>query len=354
MALSATSLALVEPAAAEWDAFAATHPHGHLLQSSSWARLKAGVGWAVRRVALSDGGVLRAGAQLLVKRRFGLAAVYVPRGPLLSGDAAIDNRLLDACERLARRERAVFLRVEPNLLHGDETAEALSRTLERRGFVPAEPFQPRSSIQLDLAAPPDALLAAMSKGHRADIRRAAREGVTVRAGQGEADLGSYYDVMRETATRAGFGIHSRAYYGEAWRLFGEHALLLLAERAGRVVATCLVFAWAGTGTYLYGGSTDEGLRAGANHAVQWEALQWAQARGCRVYDFWGIPDVFGLAAGADEIERARLEAEAQHDPLFGVYRFKKGFGGRVVRYLPAYDRQYIPPLYRLWQRRMAS
>jgi serine/alanine adding enzyme len=352
MALSTTPLALVEPDAAQWDAFAAAHPYGHLLQSSPWARLKAGVGWVTRRIAVAEGGDLRAGAQLLVKHRFGLAAVYIPRGPLLSGDATLDDRLLDACEHLARRERAVFLRLEPNLLSSDSAAVVLSDTLQRRGFVEAEPFQPRSTIHLDIAVPPESLLVAMSKGHRADIRRASREGVTVRAGRDQADLDSYYEVMRTTATRAGFAIHSRAYYGEAWRLFGDHALLLLAEREGRVVATCLVFAWAGAGLYLYGGSTDEGLRAGANHALQWEALQWAHARGCQVYDFWGVPDAFGRAAEAEDTERARLEAQAQHDPLFGVYRFKKGFGGRVVRYLPAYDRQYIPPLYRLWQRRM--
>ena len=117
----------------------------------------------------------------------------------------------------------------------------------------------------------------------------------------------------------------------------------------------MIFAWAGEGLYLYGGSTEAGLKSGANHALQWQAIQWARARGCRLYDFWGVPDQFGLAAlAADEAERARLEAAAKSDPLYGVFRFKKGFGGQVTRYLPAYDRVYMPPLYALWQRRFGG
>jgi serine/alanine adding enzyme len=349
-------LATVTPDQETWDQFVQRHPAGHLLQLSGWGELKRRVGWEPRRLVVTagDGAPFVAGAQVLLRRRFGLAAAYVPRGPLLSGDQQADELLLDALERLARRARSVFLRLEPNLLETDPASVALAGALQRRGFIPAAPIQPRSTIHLDLAAPPERLLAQMSKGHRADIRRAAREGVTVRRGTAPADLDAFYAIMQQTGSRADFAIHSRSYYRDAWELFGERALLLLAEREGRVVAACLVFAAAVAGLYLYGGSTDEGLRAGANHALQWEALQWARERGSARYDFWGIPDAIGQALGAaDETERARLEAEAQRDPLIGVYRFKKGFGGAVARYMPAYDRRYIAPLYELWRRRTA-
>jgi hypothetical protein len=73
---------------------------------------------------------------------------------------------------------------------------------------------------------------------------------------------------------------------------------------------------------------------------------------------WGIADARGryelaLDAGANSgsPEMTRLEDEARRDPLDGVYRFKKGWGGKVVRTVPAYDRVFIPPIYWLWQRR---
>ncbi|HWQ12888.1 MAG TPA: peptidoglycan bridge formation glycyltransferase FemA/FemB family protein, partial [Roseiflexaceae bacterium] len=176
------TLTAAEPDEATWDAFAAGHPHGHLLQSSAWGRLKRTVGWQARRLAVAEGGAILAGAQVLIKRRLGLAVLYVPRGPLLAGDRTADALLLRALDRLAFRARAVFLRLEPNLLEADPAASPLWGWLLGRGFVAAEPIQPRSTVHLDLIPPPERLLAAMSKGHRADIRRSAREGVAVRAG----------------------------------------------------------------------------------------------------------------------------------------------------------------------------
>lgn len=345
-------LAVLSPDNAEWDAFVAAHPHGHLLQSSGWGALKGRFGWEQRRVAVRGAAGLLAGAQLLIRRRLGLGMAYAPRGPLLSGAEATDMLLLAALRRVARRERAVFLRLEPNMLEDAPDADVLHSLLLTRGFAPVEPIQPRSSIHLELAPPPERLLAGMSKGHRADIKRAAREGVTVRIGADEADLDRFYAIMSATGARAQFGIHSRDYYRTVWQIFDAQASarLLLAEHGGATVATALVVADAGAGLYLYSGSTAAGLECGAQHAIQWQALQWARECGCRLYDFWGIPDALGRAQTAPPDQQALLEEHARSDPLHRVYRFKKGFGGRVVRYLPAYDQVFLTPLYAAWRR----
>jgi lipid II:glycine glycyltransferase (peptidoglycan interpeptide bridge formation enzyme) len=364
-------LAIVEPDGAAWDDFTQRHLQGHLLQSAGWGALKARFGWECRHLAVADAGGLRAGAQMLFRHRLGACVAYVPRGPLFASDAAADALLLTALDRQARRRRAVFLRIEPNVPEDDPAADALHSFLLLRGFRPAEPIQPRSSIHLDMAPPPERLLAAMSKGHRADIRRAEREGVAVRVGENDRDLDTFYAIMEATGTRAGFAIHSRDYYRAAWELFSglvapragreqglegrSHARLLLAERNGATLAAFLIFAWAGAGLYLYSGALEEGLKSGANHALQWQALLWAKERGCTCYDFWGVPDALGQAATTeDAAERARLEQMAQADPLAGVFRFKKGFGGQLVRYLPAYDLVYVPALYALWRRRFGG
>lgn len=352
---SSSSLALLEPEAVAWDSFVREHPQGNLLQQSGWGALKSRGGWQVRRLALVGPQGIQAGAQVLIKRRLGLAGAYVPRGPLFSGDAATDQLLLTGLERLCKRNRAIFLRLEPNLLENAPEADALHTRLLLADFQAVDPLQPRTTVHLDLAPAPERLLAAMSKGHRADIKRAARDGVAVRAGVGVGDLDAFYAIMQSTSVRAGFSIHSRDYYAAAFDIFraSDDATLLLAEWQGAPVATAMVFADSHAGLYLYSGSTAEGLKCGAQHAIQWQALQWARATHCTSYDFWGVPDAFGQAAlVSDEAERARLEEAATGDPLYGVYRFKKGFGGRVVRYLPAYDRVYIPTLYRVWKSRM--
>jgi lipid II:glycine glycyltransferase (peptidoglycan interpeptide bridge formation enzyme) len=365
------SLAIVEPDAATWDEFTQRHSQGHLLQSSGWGALKASFGWERRHLAVANTAGLRAGAQMLFRHRMGISVAYVPRGPLFAGDNAADTLLLAALERQARRRRAVFLRIEPNVLEDDPAANVLHSFLLLHGFRMADPIQPRSSVHLDLAPPPERLLAAMSKGHRADIRRAEREGVAIHVGETDRDLDLFYTIMEATGARAGFAIHSRDYYRIAWELLrgsaapgvrrehelgsGSHARLLLAERAGATLAAFLIFGWAGAGLYLYSGALEEGLKSGANHALQWQALLWAKACGCARYDFWGVPDALGQAAATeDAAERARLEQAAQADPLAGVSRFKKGFGGRIVRYLPAYDLVFVPALYALWRRRFGG
>ena len=68
-----------------------------------------------------------------------------------------------------------------------------------------------------------------------------------------------------------------------------------------------------------------------NHLLQWEAMRRAKAAGCSLYDMWGAPDVFD-----------------ESDPLWGVYRFKEGFGGEVIRRLGAWDMPLKPGLYRVY------
>jgi lipid II:glycine glycyltransferase (peptidoglycan interpeptide bridge formation enzyme) len=74
-----------------------------------------------------------------------------------------------------------------------------------------------------------------------------------------------------------------------------------------------------------------------NYALQWEAIRWARGQGCTSYDLWGIPDK----------DEATLEAQFQRreDGLWGVYGFKRGFGGQVARAVGAWDRVYRPVLY---------
>ncbi len=349
----------------EWNALVIGHPHNHLLQSWGWGELKGSVGWEPVRVAVLRGDGRFAAAQLLFKRMAGLSVAYVPRGPLWSGDTTLDRCLLQLLRRVAHRRRAAFLRLEPNILEHDSLAGTLHSLLQVTGFEVADPLQPRTSIHLDLALPPEKLLLGASKGHRADVRRAERSGVTVRVGSTPADLAAFYAIMQATAARAQFGIHSAEYYARAFHELSapayhtsEHtdgaARLLLAELQGSAVAAFMIFGWGSEGQYIYSGSNDLGLKSGANHLLQWSAIRWVQAQGCRRYDLWGVPELAADLEAATGDERVALEVAAKAHPLYGAYRFKKGWGGQVVCYLPAYDQVYIRPAYWWWKRRRAA
>ena len=72
-------------------------------------------------------------------------------------------------------------------------------------------------------------------------------------------------------------------------------------------------------------------------ALQWEAIRWARSKGCTTYDLWGVPD--------EELESLETSFRSRSDGLWGVYRFKRGYGGRLVRWVGAFDLVFNKPLY---------
>jgi lipid II:glycine glycyltransferase (peptidoglycan interpeptide bridge formation enzyme) len=341
--------------AARWDEIVLGHSQGHLLQRWAWGELKGQFGWQPIRIAVTNGALVAA-AQLLIRRFYGLAAAYVPRGPLWSGDGQLDQYLLHVLRDTAQRQRAAFLRLEPNLLENDPAATRTALFLHANHFRIAEPLQPRSEIHLDLTPPPDQIFAAFSKNYRSNVRRAERAGMTVRVGTSADDVAVLYNMLSATASRQEFGLHGEAYYRTAWELFGRanDSHLAIAELDGEPVGAALVFASGHEAHYLYSGSTPKGMKHEVNYLLRWHNIQWAKERGCTRFSFGGIPDAYGAMLHAAPTEHERLQHEADAHPLNGVYKFKKGWGGNVVRYLPAYDQVYIGPAYWVWQRRRSG
>ena len=322
-----------------WDEFTRLPPSGHLLQSWAWGELKSRFGWRPLRVAaLHDGRILAAVQVLFRPLPAGLCTAYVPRGPLLDPAAqdATTHALLQALHDACRHRHAISLKVEPDW---PQAAPAQS-WLHDRGFLPsAETVQPRRTVIVDLAAGEDEILAQMKSKTRYNIRLAQRKGVVVRQGTGE-DLPLFHQLLQVTGQRAGFGIHTLAYYTQAWQLFsaGDSVALFLAEHEHRSLAAIMVFAWGRAAYYMYGGSSDEERQRMPTYLLQWEAMRWARARGCATYDLWGIPDVDENEVGTD-VATAE-ETGVLSTGMGGLYRFKRGFGGREVRYVGAYDLVY--------------
>jgi lipid II:glycine glycyltransferase (peptidoglycan interpeptide bridge formation enzyme) len=321
---------------ATWDGLVAAAPDGHVLQSWAWGELKAHFGWRTQRLAVGS-----AGAQVLYRSLpAGLGTIaYVPRGPFAGlSDLPALGLLLDQIRPLARQQRAICLKIEPNL----EDDDALAERLQALRFLPSpQTVQPRRTILVSLDAEPEALLKRMKQKTRYNVRLAGRRGVTVRHGH-EEDLPAFYRLMETTAQRDGFGIHSEAYYTLAHRLFvpSGQGCLLLAEDKGQLLAGLVAFALGDTACYMYGASANKGRKLMPTYLLQWEAMLWAREQGCRFYDLWGVPDEDGATLEAQFTERS--------DGLWGVYRFKRGFGGRLVRTAGAWDLVYAPLRYRLY------
>ncbi len=344
--------------AVEWDAALLALPAPHILQSWAWGETKLQTGWHARRLLWrSDGQPIAAppvaAAALLFRRlvgrlpaRLSPAVGYVPKGPLLDwSDLGLADVVLARIEAETRAAGVFFIKIDPDVRDDTPEGATVKALLTRRGWRPsAEQIQFRNTMMSDLAGDAasgvaldeDALLAAMKPKWRYNIRLAERRGVAVRAGSA-ADLPAFYAMYVETGRRDGFLVRPFAYYRAIWERFMAAGLahLLLAEVEGAPVAGLILFRYGPTAWYFYGASTAQGRDLMPNHALQWAALKWAKAAGCTRYDWWGAPDVLD-----------------ERDPMWGVYRFKQGFGGEFVPHIGAWDYVANRPLYWAYTRAM--
>jgi peptidoglycan pentaglycine glycine transferase (the first glycine) len=330
---------------AEWDAFVATHPNGSLLQTTNWARLKNRFGWQSQRVWLRRDGQLVAGAQMLIRpAALGLIRVaYIPHGPLVHWkDEEQLSVLLNQIDHAVYSERAGLLKMEPLLWQASTSQEAWRDLCRREDLLAdAETIQPPRTVMVDLRPPEEEVLARMKQKTRYNIRLADKKGVTVRKGTA-ADIPVFNQLMLSTGRRNTFGIHEPRYYATAFDLFSpDHVALWLAEYQGKPLAAIMVFVNGQRAAYLYGASSDEERQRMPNYAVQWASMRWAKERGCTSYDMWGVPD-----HDEDELE---AQFSGRDDGLWGVYRFKRGFGGQLQRTVGTADRVYNKMVYRLYQ-----
>ena len=329
---------------AEWNAFVKNESSFALLQSWEWGDLKGAFRWRPFRIAVDRGGRIIAGAQMLVASvPWGVPTIaYVPRGPVGDWlDEDILDALLSGLDRIARRHRCIFLRFEPPIPDDPATA----RLLARRGFREGSySNQPRATIVVDLRLGPPAVLAQMHQKTRYNIRYAERKGVVVRVGTSD-DFPTFHRLLRTTGRRTGLNLRSDEYYRREWETFAPlgRTKLFIATYDREPLAVNLTAVFGRHAAYLHGASSGVHKELQPNHLLMWEAMRWAMQEKCESFDLWGVPDEVGLMASRG----TEVPAPNTTEGLWGVYRFKRGFGGDVRLHTAAHDRVYLPTAYRV-------
>lgn len=262
-----------------------------------------------------------AAAQILRRPlpRTPFGVLYVPKGPALDfGNTELFARILTELKGIARQQRAIFIKIDPDVRIDMPAAKEL---FQRAWRVSDEQIQFHNTVTLDLTRSEDEILAAMKPKWRYNLRLAEKKGVRI-ASPETGDWRLFYDMYAETGSRDGFLIRSFEYYRDVWTTLQDagQAKLFLARVNDEPIAGIVLFLFGKRAWYFYGASRSAHRDLMPNHLLQWEAIRWAKAQGCAEYDFWGAPD--------------RLEESA---PMYGVYKFKMGFGGEFVERIPAHD-----------------
>jgi peptidoglycan pentaglycine glycine transferase (the first glycine) len=336
-----------EQSPAAWRQALGSLPNAHALQSWTWGEFKSRWGWQKIPLLLSlaENSRQPLAAAMVLKRqlpRLPFSILYVPKGPALDyKDGPLRRQVLAQLEKVARREKAILIKIDPDVVKawGEEQerpspiGSQFTKELKERGWLFSnEQIQFRNTVELYLEPSEEDLLLAMKQKTRYNIRYAGRKGITVRPG-GPADFDTILQMYRETAERDNFTIRPPDYYRDAWTSLYQAGMAqpLLAEYEAEPVAAVILVKFGDKVIYMYGASTEKERRRMPNYLLQWEAIRWAKAQGCRTYDFWGAPDAF-----------------VENDPLWGVWRFKAGFAGEVVHHIGAWDYPVRPLLYKLY------
>lgn len=321
--------------ASAWDGFLDRHPNAHILQTAAWGELKAAFGWEVTRVVAGEGTGEEVGAQILFRRLpLGLSLAYIPKGPVGEN---WKNFWIEV-DTLCRKKKAVFLKVEPDLWEYPTGSKAVAPPA---GFhLSTQAIQPPRTLLVDLRDDEQTVLERMKQKTRYNIRLALKKGVVVRPWP---DIDIFYRLMQVTSERDEFGVHSREYFKKTYDLFSVRGEceLLLAEFEHEPLAALMVFARGTRSWYFYGASGNKQRDRMPNYLLQWEAMRWARSKGCLEYDLWGVPD--------EDEQTLEENINRISSGLWGVYRFKRGFGGQLCRAAGPWDRIYQPGLYRLYR-----
>ncbi len=327
----------------EWNNVILNLPGVHILQSWEWGEFKEKYGWKVNRFIWIDKkeGKILAAAQILERTlhvfRIGpeVKIIYIPRGPLLVNlkDSLLFNEVFEDLKRYARKQHAIFIKIDPEIIIENEETQKFQDNSQIVGdeiiqklrvdgwHFSREQIQFKNTAWINLRPTDDEILEEMKQKTRYNLHLSERKGVRVRLATKD-DLLYLYDLYVKTSVRDGFIIRPKEYYLSLWQnLFSQNMASGLIAEVNRVpVAGLILFHFARKAWYFYGMSSDLHREMMPNYQLQWEAIRLAKKLGCEIYDLWGAPD---------ELD--------ENDPMWGVFRFKQGLGGKLIKTIGAWD-----------------
>ena len=325
---------ITEKTLPEYEAFVQSHPKGNFAQSYLWGKQKPMWQWDAIAVRGEDGKIK--GSLAVMTRKvpgIGRTLMYGCRGPVCDlDDRETFSQLLDGAKALAKKYKSYVIKIDPDVPSSNAAFSSILQSFPFRakeGGKNFEAIQPRYVFRLNVEGKTEEeLLANFHQKWRYNIRLAERKGVTVRI-CGKEMVPAFSDLMLTTGVRDGFVTRKPEYFAAMLDNLGEHARLYMAfDPNDTPIAGTLAIHYGDKVWYLYGASSNEHRNLMPNYLLQWRMIQWAVETNCRIYDFRGVSgDV------------------SEDNPLYGLFRFKQGFGGDFTEFVGEMDLVLSPVIY---------
>ena len=191
-------------------------------------------------------------------------------------------------------------------------------------------IQPPDTIILDITKSEEEILAQFKSKWRYNIRLSEKKGCCVQCLDMRDEnsivkgIDLFYSLYETTAKRDGIAIHSKKYYFSLFMLARNkdknYLRLYVATYNNINLAAIICIFYEREATYLYGASCNQHRNLMPTYLLQYEAIKDAKKAGLKTYDFYGIPP----------------NDNPKH-PMAGLYRFKSGFGGKIVHRIGSID-----------------
>lgn len=318
---------------AEWDEIVRTVAPHSFLQSWNWGEFHKKTGHTVVRVGMFYDARCVIAAQLIVVRAKRGSFLLCPHGPLfidLAQTKPALESLLSELKILAKSHHCGFIRICPL----DKKSEENHALYANLGFRDAPTHvHPELTWVLDIKSSDDELLQQMRKTTRYSIKKAEKDGVTIRQSTTADDVETFWKVYQETVTRQQFTPFSKDFLKKQFVTFQQsnQALWFFADYQGETISAAMIVYDQLCGYYHHGASTQAHKKVPASYLIQWHAIQEAKRRGCQLYNFYGVVP----------------ESEVNH-PWAGLSLFKRGFGGFEEAYVHAQDFVLSPSYWITW------
>jgi lipid II:glycine glycyltransferase (peptidoglycan interpeptide bridge formation enzyme) len=293
---------------------------GHPLQSWEWGEFRKATGNDVQRFPFG---------QITLHT---IAPTNFKIGAFIKGPAPTKT-MLDELKASAKKEKIIFIKLEPNVVKD----EKIIKLLEKNGAVRGKTLFTPTTFWIDLTISEEDLLKSFHSKTRYNIRLAQRNGVEIVEDNSDKAFEKYISLTRETVDRQGFYAHTEKYHRLMWEHFHQSPITnhqppiarLLTARYKREIITCwIIFVWKDVLYYPYGASTEKYKEVMANNLMLWEAIRFGKSLGLKTFDLWG-----------------REEGK-------GFTKFKEGYNPKVVEFLGTWDFVINKPFY--WVYRVAE
>ena len=303
----------------------------HVVQSWEWGEFRRKTGLDLVRLGYFSGKKMLDAYQLTFHPVPVLAQTigYFPKGPMPN------IKMIEALVTLGNSKNAAFIKIEPNVVVDEKTREEAHNkilSLDSRLILSKKPLFTKHNFVIDLTRTEAELMRAMHPKTRYNVGLAQRYGVQVYESTKKEDFEIYLKLYFETTRRQNYFGHTPSYHKLIWETLmpAGMARLLIAKYQGKPLAVWMLFNFANTLYYPYGGSSMENKEVMASNLLCWEAIRLGKKMGLKIFDMWGA-----LAPDA-----------SQKDSWYGFHRFKAGYGPMHVEYIGTYDLILQQALYR--------